>query len=179
MCAWLTGAPMLTPDEAAAGRTIAERFIVVAPQCARDEVWEDARLLELLDRVQREQPVDIARIYLTGLSMGGFGAWSLGVRHAERFAALVPICGGGRVRDIEAAAAKSRATLQRLGIWAFHGAHDRIVPLEESQRMIDAAKRAGVADARFTVYPDGEHDAWTPAYADPELYTWLLKNARG
>jgi predicted peptidase len=173
----LTGRPELTPQEAEVGALLARAFVVAAPQCARDEVWDETRLLGLLDDLQRDYPVDPARVYLTGLSMGGFGVWSLGIRHARRFAALVPVCGGGRVKDV-AVAAQDPAALRQLGIWAFHGARDRVVPLEESQRMIEATKRAGVRDVQFTVYADGEHDAWTRAYADPELYAWLLRHAR-
>jgi predicted peptidase len=168
----------LTPAERAHGNEIAERFIVVAPQCATYEVWNDMALLALLDDVSADLNTDPARIYLTGLSMGGFGVWSLGLRHPERFAALVPICGGGRVSDVATAAKTRPAALRRLGIWAFHGALDRIVPLEESERMVAAVRTADVPDVKFTVYPDVEHDAWSPAYANPDLYPWMLRHTR-
>jgi predicted peptidase len=168
----------LTSAERAQGNEIAESFVIVAPQCAPYEVWNDAALLELIDQVGTECPIDSARVYLTGLSMGGFGVWSLGLRHPERFAALVPICGGGRISDVATAAKTRPAALRRLGIWAFHGALDRIVPLEESERMIAAVRAAGVPDVKFTVYPDIEHDAWSTAYAHPELYPWLLRHPR-
>jgi predicted peptidase len=160
------------------GRDIAERFIVVAPQCAPYEVWDESLLLTLLDSVTREFAVDLNRVYLTGMSMGGFGAWLLGMRHPTRFAALVPICGGGRIADVLRTAERQCEALQQLAVWAFHGARDIIVPLHESERMIEALQSIGARDVTFTVYPEGEHDAWTPAYANPELYAWLLRHRR-
>lgn len=174
----LAGRAELSAAELAIAGDIAGRFIVVAPQCAHYEVWDDAALLALLDDVAGDPSIDPERVYLTGLSMGGFGVWSLGLRHPERFAALAPICGGGRVRDVTAAASHRGPALRTLGVWAFHGAGDRVVPLEESERMIAALQRAGVPDVKFTVYPDAGHDAWTAAYANPELYAWLLRHQR-
>lgn len=174
----LAAPPELSNSEKRIGDDVAEKFIVVAPQCPHYEVWNEQALLTLLREVLSSESVDADRVYLTGLSMGAFGAWSLGIRHADEFAALVPVCGGGRVSDVHAAANSGRAALQRLGVWAFHGAKDRIVPLEESERMVAALKEAGVPDVKLTVYADVEHDAWTPAYADPGLYTWLLRHAR-
>jgi predicted peptidase len=174
----LAGAPDLTNAELAAAHEVAAHFIVVAPQCPHFEVWDERLLLQLLDSVGPTLKVEPSRVYLIGLSMGGFGAWSLGLRHPQRFAALVAICGGGRLADILEAERTQKAALQRLGIWAFHGAKDSVVPLEESQRMVDALKKAGVRDVRLTVYPECEHDAWSEAFAQRELYAWLLRHAR-
>jgi predicted peptidase len=174
----LAAPPELTPAEIAVGAELSRSFVVVAPQCPHYEVWDDAGVLALLDQVSGELAIDPARVYLTGLSMGGFGAWSVGMRFPERFGALVPVCGGGRVADVAAAARNQRAALERLGVWAFHGARDLVVPLEESERMIDALKLAGVRDVRLTVYPEAEHDAWTATYANAEVYAWLLRHAR-
>ena len=168
----------LSSVESDIARDIAARFIVVSPQCPNYEVWNDDELLQLLDDVSAEYPIDPSRVYFTGLSMGGFGVWSIGLHHFHRFAALVPICGGGRVSDVVAAAKKDPAALRRLGVWVFHGAKDRVVPLEESERMIEALRAAGLADVKFTMYPDCEHDAWSASYANPELYAWLLKHLR-
>lgn len=168
----------LTPVETEVSRQIAEHFIVVAPQCPQYEVWNEDEIVRLLDHLAEQFHVDPARVYLTGLSMGGFGAWALALRQPQRFAALVPICGGGRIADIAAAAKENPDALRRMGVWAFHGAKDRVVPLEESERMIDALRRAGVADVKFTIYPEGEHDAWTATYANPELYRWLLHHSQ-
>jgi predicted peptidase len=168
----------LTAAERRIGRDVAGRFIVVAPQCPHYEVWDEHRLLRLLDRVVAEYPVDARRVYLTGLSMGGFGAWTLGLRHPARFAALAAICGGGRIADVAEAVKSHAAALRAMGIWAFHGANDRVVPIEESQRVVDALHAAGMAHVKFTIYPEAEHDAWTPTYANRELYTWMLKHKR-
>jgi predicted peptidase len=174
----LHGPPGLTAAEQAVGRDVAARFIVVAPQCPRDEVWDSRGLLALLDEVEREFHPDAARVFVTGLSMGGFGTWTLGMRHPGRIAAIAPICGGGRIADVTTALRTDPAALQGLAVWAFHGAQDRVVPLAESERMIMALKAAHVARVKLTVYPEAQHDAWTETYANPELYAWLLAHRR-
>jgi predicted peptidase len=174
----LGGGPDLSPAEQSVAADISDRFIVVAPQCAPYEVWDDLALLALLDELAGDTSIDPARIYLTGLSMGGFGVWSLGLRHPDRFAALAPICGGGRIADVKAAARLYAAVMERLGIWAFHGANDLVVPVDESIRMVEALQLAGVPGAKLTIYPDADHDAWTATYANPELYRWLLRHSR-
>ena len=131
-----------------------------------------------MDQITTQHNVDRNRVYLTGLSMGGYGAWSLGLAHPERFAALAPICGGGERISVMLASRNHLDDLVQLPIWAFHGAQDPVVPLEESQRMVDAMKRLGVADVRLTVYPEARHDAWTQTYADEEFFDWLFKQTR-
>jgi predicted peptidase len=168
----------LSLAESEVSRFVAERFIVIAPQCPQYEVWHEGEIIQLLDHVGEQFHVDSARVYLTGLSMGGFGAWAIALRQPRRFAALVPVCGGGRIADIETAVKENPDALRSLGVWAFHGARDRVVPLEESERMIDALRQAGVTDVKFTIYPQGEHDAWTATYANPDLYRWLLHHSR-
>jgi len=172
------GTADLSPTERAAGTDIAARFVVIAPQCPAFEIWNEHALLRLLDDAVTGHAIDPTHLYLTGMSMGGFGAWTLGLRHPDRFAALVPICGGGRITDITAALSANEAALRSLGIWAFHGANDRVVPLEESERMIDELKRVGIGGAKLTVYPNAEHDAWSQTYSNPELYRWLLEHKR-
>lgn len=174
----LAEAPDLSPAARRVGASVAQQFIFVAPQCPHYEVWDDRTLSALLDDVLTRYPIDPQRVYLTGLSLGGFGVWTLGLRQPGRFAAIVPVCGGGRIGDVERTSQSHGAALRSLGVWAFHGARDRVVPVDESQRMIDALQHAGLADARLTVYPEVEHDAWTPAYETPELYPWLLRHTR-
>lgn len=153
-------------------------FIIVAPQCPEGARWEKDVLLKLLETVTSKYAVDTNRIYLTGLSMGGYGTWDLGVSYPERFAAIAPICGGGQVLDVLLAGfGKSSNPLATLPVWAFHGAKDPVVPLEESERMIAALKRGGAKDARLTVYPEAQHNAWTETYNNPEFYTWLLAHS--
>jgi predicted peptidase len=140
-------------------------FVVVSPQCPLEKSWEPLELTALLDEITRIYKIDSDRIYVTGLSMGGFGTWRLAAYTPERFAAIAPICGGG-----ETGWAKR---LVHLPVWAFHGAKDASVPLERSQAMVDALKKNG-GDAKLTVYPDAEHDAWTATYDNPQFYEWLL-----
>ena len=154
-------------------------FIIVSPQCPEGEHWSNDTLLALLDEVLRNYAADPARVYLTGLSMGGYGTWDLGLSHPERFAAIVPICGGGEMISVLLSSREKAEALKRLGIWAFHGAKDPVVPVEESQRMVDAANKAGVTEAKLTVYPEAEHNSWTQTYNNPELYDWLLKHRSG
>jgi predicted peptidase len=116
-------------------------------------------------------------VYLTGLSLGGYGTWSVGLKNPQRFAAIVPICGGGARRDIRRNAGGNRQMLTTLGIWAFHGARDTTVPIEESELLVNDLRRIG-ADVQFTVYPEAGHNSWTETYNNPDLYTWLLKHQR-
>lgn len=153
-------------------------FIIVAPQCPEGQLWENEPLLKLLDHLAAKYAVDPNRVYLTGLSMGGYGTWRLGLAHPEKFAALVPICGGGNLIDALLGPGDKGATLKSLPIWAFHGAKDSVVPLDESERIVKVLKRNGVKEVKLTVYPDADHNSWTETYNNPELYEWLLAQAR-
>jgi predicted peptidase len=153
-------------------------FILVSPQCPDDERWSNDVLLGLLDEVIAQHRVDTNRVYLTGLSMGGFGTWSLAVQHPERFAAVAPICGGGEIIDVLLAPPARTADLKPIGVWAFHGAKDPVVQLDESERMVRALRKLGMKDVELTVYPEAGHDSWTEAYQNPKLYEWFLKHAR-
>ena len=153
-------------------------FIIVSPQCPEGQTWSTDILVGLLDDVTRRYPVDVSRVYLTGLSMGGYGTWKLGLAHPEKFAAIAPICGGGEFISVLLASRDKAQALKSLGVWAFHGAKDPVVPLQESQRMVDALRRAGVEEVRFTIYPEAEHNSWTETYNNPEFYQWLLKHER-
>ena len=153
-------------------------FIIVSPQCPTDEAWRDEDLLALLDTLSAKYNVDTNRVYLTGLSMGGYGSWSLGSKFPERFAAIAPICGGGDNIRVLLASKQKKASLKSLGVWAFHGANDNVVPLEESQRMTNAFLRAGCAEVKLTVYPQDGHDSWTRAYNEPEIWNWFLAHQR-
>lgn len=153
-------------------------FILVSPQCPAGQTWDNETLLALLDEVMADYAVDPTRVYLTGLSMGGFGTWSLGVSHPEKFAAIAPICGGGEVIKVLLADPAKAPALRSLPVWAFHGAKDPVVNVEESQRMVNALKRAGCQDVRLTVYPEAQHDSWTETYNNPELFRWFLSHRR-
>ena len=153
-------------------------FIIVSPQCPERQIWSKEVLLALLDDILVNYAVDTNRVYLTGLSMGGYGTWDLGLAYPEKFAAIVPICGGGQKISLLLSRRDKWAALKTLGVWAFHGGKDPVVPLEESQRMVDALKKEGLPDVRLTVYPEAQHDSWTETYNNPELYEWLLKHER-
>ena len=153
-------------------------FIVAAPQCPPKKIWSNDLLLALLDEVETKYAVDTQRVYLTGLSMGGYGTWSLGLSRPERFAAIAPICGGGERIAVLLPDPKKKEALKSLGVWAFHGAKDPVVEVEESERMVKALRKAGCTDVELTVYPDAKHDAWTETYANPKLYDWFLQHQR-
>jgi predicted peptidase len=144
-------------------------FIVVSPQCPKDVWWEPIELTALLDQVIKTHKVDEDRIYVTGLSMGGFGTWRLAALTPNRFAAIAPICGGGEEYWAR--------RFSHVPTWAFHGAKDKGVPVERSQKMIDAMKEEG-GEPKLTVYPEAEHDSWTETYNNPMFYEWLLAQKR-
>ena len=146
-------------------------FIVVSPQCPKNRWWEPVSLSALLDDVEKKYNVDSDRIYVTGLSMGGFGTWNLAAYSPERFAAIAPICGGGD-------SVRTAYTIgDQVPVWVFHGGKDGVVPLERSQELVDAFKKKNI-DVKFTIYPDAGHDSWTETYKNEELYTWLLSHSR-
>jgi predicted peptidase len=152
-------------------------FVVVSPQCPDGATWSNDLLLALLDEVTGKHAVDTNRIYLTGLSMGGYGTWSLGLSHPDRFAAIAPICGGGDLITILLPGQRTARALRALPVWAFHGAKDELVKLSESERMVNALRRIG-NDAKLTIYPEAGHDSWTETYNNPELYGWFLRHSK-
>lgn len=152
-------------------------FIIVSPQCPAGERWSNETLLALLEEVTSKFKVDTNRIYLTGLSMGGYGTWALGIAEPTRFAAIAPICGGGETIPILIAATRKKEQLKKLPVWVFHGAKDPVVKLEESERMVNALKRIGSENVELTVYPEATHDSWTETYNNPKLYDWFLSHS--
>ena len=153
-------------------------LIIVSPQCPTGEAWTIDALTNLLDHIIAKHAVDTSRVYLTGLSMGGFGTWALGISHPERFAAIAPICGGGEKIRILLADGKRKEALKTLPVWAFHGAKDPVVLPEESERMVAALKKLGCREVELTVYPEANHDSWTETYNNPKLYEWFLAHQR-
>jgi len=144
-------------------------FIVVSPQCPAGAWWTEyaESLKALIDYIKTEYNVDASRIYLTGLSMGGFGTWYMAERYPDEFAAIAPVCGGGDV---------FWAKQITVPVWAFHGAKDDVVLLQRSQEMVDAIKSAGNNNVKFTIYPELGHGCWEAAYGDEELYKWFLSH---
>ena len=146
--------------------------IVVSPQCPADSWWTDhlLPLKALLDQVAADHRVDPERIYITGLSMGGYGALALAADDPERFAGVVAICGGGSPVIARRLRAKP--------VWLFHGDADRIVPVSQTRDMAAWLERAGNERLKVTIYEGVDHDSWTPAYADAEMWEWLFSQKR-
>ena len=146
-------------------------YLVVSPQCPKSDNWsstvQQQRLVALLDEITQKYKVDTDRIYLTGLSMGGFGSFRLAASHPERFAAVVPICGGAKPELAE--------NLKSVPIWAFHGTEDRAVPLKRTADIVAAIKDSGGTSIQFTTLEGVGHNSWSAAYATPDLYIWMDK----
>ncbi len=145
-------------------------FVLISPQCAERKWWEPAAVNALLDKALATYSVDPERVYLTGISMGGYGTWATAMAYPERFAAIVPICGGGEP--------SGAARLKELPTWVFHGEQDKLVPLARSEEMVNAMKQAGSTQVKFTRYPDAGHDSWTISYNNAQLYDWMLSHKR-
>lgn len=166
--------------------------IVVFPQAPADNEWGQVAdvVFAQLDAAMQEFGGDPRRVVLTGMSMGGYGTWDYAMRAPDRFAALVPVCGGlvhprrpsmavaglAGVVDPYAVVAQK---LKDVPTWIFHGAQDDVVPPEYSRRMADALQSFGAKDARFTEFPDANHNSWDPAYArTPALWDWVFQQER-
>jgi predicted peptidase len=156
--------------------------IVVIPQCRPEVDWKapamEAQILAALDASTKEFHGDPLRMYVTGLSMGGYGTWALAARHPDRFAAIVVICGGivwptPRPIQDETPYAAVASKLTKIPIWVFHGSADRNVFVTESREMVKLL-RALHADVRYTEYEGVAHQSWDRAYAEPDLPGWLF-----
>lgn len=147
-------------------------FIAVSPQCPEASSWD--RQLEALDALMEHMKmnysIDEDRIYMTGLSMGGYGTWDYAMVHPELFAAIAPVAGGATYPELV-------GVLADMPIWAFHGAKDTAVPASESRMLVDMLKELG-GNIRFTLYPDAGHEVCSLAYEEKELYEWLLSQSK-
>jgi predicted peptidase len=172
--------------------------IVVMPQCPKNSWWMlppmDGLAVAALDEATREFHGDPQRTYLTGLSMGGYGAWHLAQKYPGKFAAMIVICGGIRPRAsvLKAYPGLDKVILPdspnsydvaaegigKVPVWIFHGSADDIVPVSESQHMFQAMKRVG-AEAHYTEYPGVGHASWNKAYDEPKLFPWLFSKSLG
>jgi predicted peptidase len=148
-------------------------FLLAAPQCPVTSTWpmELESLQALIRSLIRTQAVDTSRIYLTGLSMGGYGCWHLAESLPHAFAAVAPVC-GGTLPDV--GFPERLAVIKQLPVWAFHGAKDEVVPLEETRLIVRFLRKIG-APVKLTVYRNAGHDSWSATYRSPRLYEWLLR----
>lgn len=162
---------------------------LIAPQCPKGIAWANidrtqskpkleaepstplSMVMEVAEQVIEKYPVDKSRIYITGLSMGGYGTFDAIERYPKRFAAALPICGGGDSSQEKVAAIKE------LPIWIFHGGADNVVPTARSREMVEALKEAG-GEPKYTEYPGVGHDSWTETYKNPDVLAWLFQQAK-
>lgn len=145
-------------------------YIIVSPQCPTGKRWDNIPLMTAwLNQLETELKVESSRIYLTGLSMGGYGTWKWAAAAPNRFSAIVPICGGGDPATAE--------RIKSLPTWVFHGDKDQAVPISQSQKMVDAIKAAG-GEPKFTIYEGVGHDSWTATYANGDVWKWMLEQRR-
>lgn len=166
--------------------------IIISPQCPKDSWWRVEALKALMDEIVADRAdVDSQRLYVTGLSMGGYGSWSLLSRYPDYFAAAIPICGGGDplrrtknrppqkigiVNEFDPDGLRRAANVP---IWTFHGTEDRAVPIEETERLVELLREAGSQTIRYTVYEGAGHvAAWEKAYEDPRVWKWLFAQRR-
>lgn len=148
--------------------------VVIMPQCPTSSQWRDKPLeqaFELLATVEKEYKTNKKQVYLTGLSMGGYGSWNLGSMHPERFAAIAPICGTGDPFAVW-------FNLGKVPIWNFHGTADDVVPVSFSRVLADALLKAGNTKALFTEYLGEKHDVWNRVYRDKPFIEWLFVQKR-
>lgn len=153
--------------EIAKGRSLP--FLVVAPQCPRGQWWDADLVNAFVENLIRTYRVDRDRVYLTGLSMGGFGTWSAAAKRPDLYAAILPICGGIDPDEV--------VPLTKMPIWTVHGDADTAVPISETVRAVDRLRELG-ANLRFDTIKGGGHDVWTDVYASDEPYRWLLGQKR-
>ncbi|WP_415060926.1 prolyl oligopeptidase family serine peptidase [Flavobacterium sp.] len=145
---------------------------VLAPQCPENAYWESESLHQLIQKIMKENPIDNSRIYLTGLSMGAWGAWNLAFAHPETFAALIPICGFvDRVPMIE------NCKIAHIPTRIYHGLLDDVVDVEYSITIYKKLKNCS-KDIQLTIFDDANHDSWTRVYADVNLYKWMLSQIK-
>lgn len=155
------------PPKLAGQKAELESFFMIAPQFPKTRWWDIVAVKDLIDQTLATQPIDRGRIYITGISMGGYATWSILKDYPKLMAAAVPICGGGDPTTV--------SNFRKVPIWTFHGDKDQAVPIQRSIDMVEALKKEK-SPIEFTIYPGVTHDCWTQTFENPELYSWLLKH---
>lgn len=146
---------------------------VLAPQCKEEEKWSIESIYELILKVQKENKIDPGRIYVTGLSSGGWAAWNLGLSYPDKFAAIVPISGFVDLIELESAC-KIANTPTRI----FHGLLDDVVKVDYAIAIYKELKKCNAKDVQLTIFDDAGHDSWTRVYDNPEIYEWMFKQIK-
>lgn len=145
-------------------------FVLVSPQCPEGTYWITEHLDQLLDHCVANNNVDASRVYVTGLSMGGYGTWALSAMSPQKVAAAIPICGKGEV--------STAAKLVDVPFWVFHGDADKVVSIKGSQDMYEAVVAAGGKQIKMTTYVGVGHNSWSETYTNPQIYDWLLSHKK-
>lgn len=153
-----------------AGQTF--EAIVVSPQVPDGEYWSPHGVKALVDAIKRSQRVDDSRVYLTGISMGGFGTFDTIAEYPAVFAAAIPICGGAGISVLKF------EKIRDLPIWIFHGGKDPVVPVQFSEMAMNWFERVKAPKVKIHLYPEAEHDSWTQTYENPEVWKWLFEQQR-
>ena len=144
------------------------RLVILSPHCTQNTWYDKFETLIRFANSLKDLPfADPSRIYLMGVSMGGYAAWQLAMSQPTLFAAMLPICGGGMCWNA--------SRLKEIPIWAFHGGKDATVPPEESIRMVEKVNKRG-GSAKLMIYPENEHNAWDDTFRNPEVFEWLLSH---
>jgi dienelactone hydrolase len=144
-------------------------FILVSPQSDVPTGWDIDMLYKLLQDIKKKYRVNNNKVYVTGLSMGGFGTWALAMKYPDEFAAIAPVCGGGDT--------STAWKLRNIPVWCFHGAKDDVVLPISSINLVNAARRYN-SSVRFTLYPNANHNSWDTTYSNDSLYLWMLAQAK-
>ena len=169
-------------------KNINQPCLIVAPQCPKNEKWVDTdwtkprhtmekhsnntltAVVKILDSlINTPLKIDSTRVYVTGLSMGGFGTWELIQRYPEKFSAAVPVCGGGDLMQC--------GNLLNIPIWAFHGKKDKLVPVSRTMNMVDEINRQG-GKAKVTIFESKGHLCWDEVYSDNKVVEWLMSKQK-
>ncbi len=142
-------------------------FVVLSPQCPAGQLWNNdaGPLMRLVDEVTGMYEIDPKRVYLTGLSMGGGGAWFFGSQFPDRFGAIVPMCGPTQPDQWASG-------LRKMPVWVFHGDKDKVIPIKRSKDMVKALRKVG-NKAKFTILKGKGHDI-TAQYNHDDIYDWML-----
>jgi len=146
---------------------------VLAPQCKEDENWDIESINELILKVQRENKIDAARIYVTGLSSGGWAAWNLALSYPDKFAAIVPISGFVDLIELESA-----CKIASIPTRIFHGLVDDVVKVDYAITIYKELKKCNAKDVQLTIFDDAGHDSWSRVYDNPEIYVWMFKQVK-